>query len=603
LRVSLDGTQLGQLTTLLDGRDRGWRGGVKVSATLRGTPRVLQIAGDASVDDFRRYDISTAGSLRLAAHCSGAFSTVTRQFTNIDCRAPIGDGTVVVTGTVDGVLPVSGYALSVNAKILSAAGLLALARRMKKDLPDDLQASGVANAVFDLGAGAWEGAVSTSDLRFDSKLMKVPLQLGEVHFLLGVARVSDPGTPVPPVTTLRMDDLTLDLGDASPAKAKAWFARDAYNIEIKGDARINRLLELAHALAIPAPNATITGTATADLHVSGAWSGFAAPLVTGNLHLRSVTAAIPGIAAPLQVTTAAVHLAPDAAAVYDVAATFAGTHLGFTGSVQVPRACPVRPCPIAFQLRADQLSTDELNRLLNPRAQKRPWYAFIGGNPSQPALLAHVSAVGKLSAARLEVRTLAAKRFSADLRLDSGVLTLRNLRADVLGGSTAGELRADFTGPQPAYIISGSLQQASVAAIAAITHDAWGTGKASATYRVTASGWDAAELRDSAAGSVTFDWRDGSLAHLALADSPAPLQIRHFRGELDLGGGQITFKPSRMETPAGIYVVSGTASLDRQLGLRLMRGKTEGFDITGTIEKPQVAPAVLPTTQAAAIKP
>jgi hypothetical protein len=34
-----------------------------------------------------------------------------------------------------------------------------------------------------------------------------------------------------------------------------------------------------------------------------------------------------------------------------------------------------------------------------------------------------------------------------------------------------------------------------------------------------------------------------------------------------------------------------------------MRGKTEGFDITGTVENPQVAPAALPTTQAAAKKP
>ena len=90
-------------------------------------------------------------------------------------------------------------------------------------------------------------------------------------------------------------------------------------------------------LGVHAPQAIVTGLATADLHVAGNWTGFAAPVVTGNLHLRSVTATIPGIAAPLQVTTAALHLAPDAAAIYDLAGGFAGTHLSFTGSLQVPR--------------------------------------------------------------------------------------------------------------------------------------------------------------------------------------------------------------------------------------------------------------------------
>jgi hypothetical protein len=354
---------------------------------------------------------------------------------------------------------------------------------------------------------------------------------------------------------------------------------------------------------VRAPQASITGLADTDIQVAGTWSRFAPPLVTGNLHLRAVTAAIPGVAAPLHVSTAVLHLAPDAAAVYDLAGSFTGAHLSFTGSVQVPRGCQAGACSAAFQLDADQLSTDELNRLLNPRAQKRPWYDFLGGNPAQPALLTKVNAVGKLSVKRLEVKRLTAKRASADVRLESGVLTVRNLRADVLGGATMGELRADFSGAQPAYTIQGRLQRVSMAALAALTRDAWATGRANATYHLAASGWNAAELRASASGTAKFDWRDGSLAHLALNDAPAPLKFRQFRGELALADDQFKFKPSKMETPGGIYIVSGTASLDRQLGLRLMRGKTEAYDITGSLEEPRVSPAAPLPTQRAAIKP
>ncbi len=601
LRVVLEGTQLGQLTTLIYGRDRGWRGSVRVSGTLRGTPATLQIAGDATVDDFRRYDIATSGSLRLAAHCSAGFSTRTQQFTKVACMAPVGNGAVVVLGNVDGILPVRSYDLSVSVKDVPAAGILALSRRMKKDLPDDLQAGGGVNAAFELRPGAWTGTGTTSGVRLNSKLMSAPLELGRLEMVLGVPpqpRGKRQTTP----TMLRISQFPLEIGGAAPAKAQAWLSREGYNLDVQGDTRINRLLELAHALGVHAPQTNVAGLANADLQVAGNWTRFAAPVVTGNLHLRSVTATIPGIAAQLQVTTAALHLAPDAVAIYDLAGGFAGTHLSFTGSMQVPRSCPKSPCPIAFQLRADRLSTDELNAMLNPRAQKRPWYDILRASP-QPSLLPQLNAVGNVTAGRLEIKTLVAKHASGNLRLENRVLSISNLRAEVLGGSSKGEFRADFTGAQPAYSLSGSLQQASMGALATLMRDAWATGKADATYRFSASGWDAGQVRASAAGAMTFDWRDGSLAHIALNGSKAPLQIRQFHGEIAIAEGQISFRPSKMETPGGIYVVSGTASLDRQLGLRLMRGKTDGFDITGTVEEPKVAPARLPTTQAAAMKP
>ena len=603
LHVSLEGTQLGQLTTLIYGRDRGWRGTVRLDADLRGTPAALKIAGISSVDDFRRYDIGTSGSLRLAARCIAGFSTTSQQWSDIACQSAVDGGAVLVTGAVDGVIPVRSYNLTVKVKDVAAANVFALSRRMKKDLPEDLQVAGVVNGEFDLAADSWTGSLDTSALQFTSKLIKSPLELGEVHFVLGVSGPASGKATQPLPTALRMKEIDLNLGGATAARAQASFDRSGYNIAIKGDARLDRLLELAHLLAIPAPNATMTGASTADLHVAGGWSGFAAPTVTGNLLLRSVTAAIPGVAAPMQVATAALHLAPDAAAIYNASVAFPGTHLNLTGSMQIPRVCTSPPCPIAFQVRADQLSTDELNRLLNPRAQKRPWYAFIGGNPSEAALLAKVNAAGRVSVARLDVKSLTAKRLTGDVSLQSGVLTVRNLSADVLGGTASGELRADFTGAEPAYSIDGTAQQVQVASVAAITNDAWATGKMNATYRIDASGWDAIQLGKSATATVIFDWRDGNLTHVELTGLQKPLKVQRFKGEVTLVKGELTFKPSKMETANGIYLVSGTASFDRRLALRLMRGKSDGFEISGTLESPRVTPTVTETKQTAAIKP
>ncbi len=62
--------QLGQITKLFSGRDRGWRGGVSFIANLSGTPKALLVRSQFSIEDFRRYDIMTSGSLRLSAACA-----------------------------------------------------------------------------------------------------------------------------------------------------------------------------------------------------------------------------------------------------------------------------------------------------------------------------------------------------------------------------------------------------------------------------------------------------------------------------------------------------------------------------------------------------
>ena len=75
LKAEFSKGQLGQITKLIYGRDRGWRGGTSASANLTGTPAALSVVLDAAVDDFRRYDIALGQPLRMQAHCTGMFST------------------------------------------------------------------------------------------------------------------------------------------------------------------------------------------------------------------------------------------------------------------------------------------------------------------------------------------------------------------------------------------------------------------------------------------------------------------------------------------------------------------------------------------------
>ena len=51
--------QLGQLTKFVTGNDKGWRGAIDFNLAVAGTPAKLRTSGSASIQDFRRYDITS----------------------------------------------------------------------------------------------------------------------------------------------------------------------------------------------------------------------------------------------------------------------------------------------------------------------------------------------------------------------------------------------------------------------------------------------------------------------------------------------------------------------------------------------------------------
>lgn len=606
LRFRLQDAQLGQLTHVLYGRDRGWRGSTTLDAHLKGTPEQMRASVAARVDDFRRYDIMSGGALRLAAQCEAAISITRQQITNARCDAPVGSGHIIATGNVDGFIMRRAYDVNVTIEDLPASGAIALARHMKRDLPEDLTAAGVVGASFALRRNSgmsltWSGQGNASALQVTTAQLETPLALGNIRFVLateetigaqardGVETLHSMTTPGRPY--LQVPSFPLRLGGATPASAQARFSGSGYVVQLQGDASLPRLIQLAHAAGIAAPQTVASGASHLDLQLAGGWTGFAAPALTGVAQLRNDTARIAGIAQPLQIASATLTVSDDAVRVQNLSASFAGTHSAITGALTLPRRCPVQACPVEFQLKADQLSTDELDHLLNPRLRSRPWYQMIGlASGPEHSPLSALEAQGQIAIAKLLVKSVAANHLAANVRISHGKLALTNVSAEVLGGTHSGEWRADFTGAAPAYTGEGTLDGVLLARLGSLMQDDWASGKANLAYRASAAGWTASDLLKSAAGSVSFDWRDGTLSRVALGDQP-PLRFRRFAGRLALHDGLLAFEPSKMEAANGIYSISGTASLDRRLSLRLARNGAPAFDVTGTLAKPRVVRA------------
>jgi hypothetical protein len=603
-----DRAQLGQVSKLAYGNDKGWRGGLAVSTTLTGTPGNLTIATAVSVQDFRRYDIFGGGDLRLGAQCSGRYSSVDHTLSQIACSAPVGDGTISVAGGIKGPFSSRDYDLTLTAQDVPTQSLIALARHTKQSMPDDLVATGQLDGHVKLQGTAnsrteltWEGNGETFGFELSSKLTNIDVTLGRVPF--AVASPGDQNSRAslreivvsPTETRLVVGPFSLPLGRAVPATVRGWASRSGYGIIVQGDAQVQRVLQLARMLGIPAPQSAAEGLAKLDLQLAGAWSGFAAPRAMGKAQLHSIRALVRGLNAPLEIASANLSLTPDQVSVQNLTASIADT--SWHGSLALPRECTAPDaCRIHFDLHADEIATDELNQLINPHVRKQPWYRFLSSSAAGVPYLLTLNAAGKLTANRVVVHKLVGNRVSARMELNKGKVRLFDLRGDVLGGKHVGEWEADFAVKPPEYSGTGTLDGIALTQLSNSMNDDWITGSATAAYHMKTSGLDAAELFASATGTLKVDARDGLLFHVVLDEGP--LQMHRFAANLSLHDGKFEIQEGTLQTSTSAYQVSGTASLNRILDLKLTREGTPGFNITGTVMEPRVSPIVSPDTQA-----
>ena len=194
--VTWERVQLGNLTRLIYGEDRGWRGALEASAQFNGTPGALQFTTAAKLRDFRRYDISSGDAANLNATCDGEFNVSASLLQNTECRLPLDGGLLSVQGTLRGIRS-PRYDLAISADNLPAGALLNLARHAKRDLPDDLTAKGTISASFHANRmneepSNWIGNVALNGLVVHSAVLGKDLSVAKA-----VATANTAATPEP----------------------------------------------------------------------------------------------------------------------------------------------------------------------------------------------------------------------------------------------------------------------------------------------------------------------------------------------------------------------------------------------------------------------
>ncbi len=273
----------------------------------------------------------------------------------------------------------------------------------------------------------------------------------------------------------------------------------------------------------------------------------------------------------------------------------------WTGNIVRPRVCSETACASQVDLHADEISAEKLNLLLNPNIRKQPWYRILTGSTQRSgAALRELSVEGTLQANRFAVGDLVAERITTQVKLGNGRLHLSDFRGTLLGGTHMGDWQADFTKEPPAYTLTGALEKVFLTQLAKPTRNNWITGTARGSYEITLNGWNEADLRATARGTLALFARDGTLTHFGPA---GPLKFGRLEATFTAGESLVVISEGRLENAQGVYAVSGVASLAHKVDLKFVRDAGHGFVVSGTLEDPHVGTLGDDTSKAEVRKP
>ena len=636
--------QLGQITQLLSGKDRGWRGGVNLTANLSGTPEALRIESQTAIENFHRYDIADSENVRLATGCSVEYDAVTGTLGELRCESPVGSGILLLHGTLSIAAPMPNYDLTLSVENVPLASVVRLLRQAKKQLPGDLSATGLLNAEFRATrsvtnssedaqrglSGQWTGGGSATNVRLSSFAGngedEDEVALGTIPLELIAARppVGNPFSPkkkendeVPVTTHLRIGPATLSVDDSAPVNTGGWVSAAGYRFFLAGDMELKDMFRLENMLALPVTRPAAEGSAKLDVSVSGPWQGFAPPVTLGTAQLRNVRAAMRGLNAPIEIGSAAMTLTPEAVLMQKISARTGSTH--WSGGITSPRHCAapnaapgaVPPCIFQFDLTADQLSTSDLDEWFTPHPTKRPWYRILSsedGLSSSPLLA--LQAHGNLHVGQFELKKVLVTQVATQVELDRGKITLTALHAQLLQGTHQGNWTIDLPShnlpsPNAATQVpsirddslaavrihgAGTLHDIALAQLGILMTDAWIAGTADGHFELDGSADSFRGLLARSDGKLQFVMRNGSLPHIEIPGSPAALPVHRFSGELRLKKGVWELSAGKLESRDGFYHLSGSVSASGGLAFALTRGDEQSWKLTGTLAQPRVEP-------------
>ncbi len=163
--VTLDPSNLSELTTLVQGHDIGIHGTISSQLRMEGLANRLKLVGELHINDVHRWDLLPSSGEDWAVHFGGGLDLLTQQFDLRTLPPHAGQSTPVsIHLHVRGFLTQPTASIIAELKDAPLRDLLPLARRMGVPLPNGADLRGALNgAVGYSNDGGWMGGLAISD--------------------------------------------------------------------------------------------------------------------------------------------------------------------------------------------------------------------------------------------------------------------------------------------------------------------------------------------------------------------------------------------------------------------------------------------------------
>lgn len=485
--------------------------------------------------------------------------------------------------------------------------VLSWCRAFHSGIPDEVALNGAASLKLDIAAWPLEltgGSISSQGIELAGGSLVAPVEVGAL-----VAEFQ-PGqwTLAPVQVTLGSEAGTFRVEASADRHGSNWKS----SIKVAGEAnRVESLFEAAAALGWPLPRGwEITGTARADLRWQGEpYSQLTQPV--GTLELAGTSLRAPFLNRPIAFTKARMEFSPGDERVILTAVQAFGARWNGTLVRHDPAA------PWQWDLSADHLSADDLDRWLNPQWRGSILQRVLPflGNSSPVILPLGLRGRGKLSVDQFTVDPLEFRHLRAQMGLDGRRIELDGAQADFYGGIVRGSFRADLE-PQPSYHLQAALDRVNLAKLttsAANLRDRF-AGVASGNLELDALGLGRAALAASLGCRGAIQVRDAQITGMDLLESLNAASLRSgtsvfplASAEFSCSASKVKFAELRLEGLDTEIRATGSVDFGNNLDLHLralppvLAGRDASplpvpargiFQLTGTLETPRLVRVV-----------
>ncbi len=540
--IQLEKTALGEIITLLAGRDAGIHGLVSSRVQIAGPLDDLQIAGKLDFQDVRRWDSPAKGTAWPLAF-RGRLN-LPGQTADFESRTPGAEPPPLsIRLRATNFLSAPRWGVSLTAVKFPVAPLVELLRNLGVALPGRVKLE-----------GSVDGAIGYSS---------VPGLQGSIALHEAAVAVGDSPAMRFQEAQARLEKGVLTVSAESEAHLEAEYRMDtqALDMTISSAGMDIAALRAQAALAeIPLIEQMRAGSWKGKLRYQR--EGEAAGVWSGRVQLRDAEVLPPGMAEPLKIESANAVLQGGRVAVEKM-----HIRVGAIEGDGEYRYEPKLSRPHRFRIRLGAVSAAELEALALPTLRRDGFLArTLGiGRAPLPEWLAARRMDGTLEIESLQLGGALFERIATRVVWDGPRVEFSGLKAKWAEAALAGRVSADLSGTAPAYEIAMR-----------VTGVRWKSGSVEADALLRARGMGGALFSTLRA--------EGSFSGLAL-DLETPVSLI---GRFLIEWPGAKFTEIMADADGEMYNGSGALQEDGKLSITFSNAAKKQLRLTGTLAEPRL---------------